>query len=121
LRFEQIAALPQSLLHLRRVQAKLDARIKANNMPTDELCSLAGALVRVIEQRRVMLRMPGPPTGTALSRDQVLKLVRAEPIETEPVASEASAVESAKPTPEIKNPAGDGGVCGDEPDQSGNS
>jgi hypothetical protein len=113
LRFESVAALPQSLIHLRTAQVKIAKRIQADRLEPEQLFAAAGALCKIIEQRRVMLRMPGPPTGAALSRDQVLKLVRSEPLEVEQAVEPVpSAVESATPTPEIKNPAGDGGVCG---------
>jgi len=105
---EKASMLGHALLALRRTQNELVDSLDSCADP-GEKSSVANAICRVVEQRRVLLRIPGPPTGADLSRDQVLKLVRAEPIETEPSAVESTAP-TPDPMPEIKNPAENGGA-----------
>jgi hypothetical protein len=81
----------QSLLGLRRLQRELISSVKLSE-PKD-LPSLAGAICKIIEQRRILLRIPGPPTGgatkTAMPAPINAQILDAEPIEPiEQVSSE---------------------------------
>ncbi len=98
IRLDQASFLGRALLDLRHAQWFLANGIK--KAQNGELVALAGALCKVIEQRRVLLRLPGPPTGAALSRDEVIKLAHAEPVEAEQVApSTPSPAASPDPGP----------------------
>jgi hypothetical protein len=77
------AMIGQSLLGLRRLQRELISSVKLSE-PKD-LPSLAGAICKIIEQRRILLRIPGPPTGgatkTATPAPINAQILDAEPIE----------------------------------------
>ena len=80
---DQVSMLGQSLIQLRRAQVAAADAIRVAE-PRD-LPSLVNALCKCIEQRRILLRIPGPPTGgatkTATPAPINAQILDAEPIE----------------------------------------
>ena len=78
-----MSMLGQSLIQLRRAQVAAADAIRVAE-PRD-LPSLVNALCKCIEQRRILLRIPGPPTGgatkTATPAPINAQILDAEPIE----------------------------------------
>jgi hypothetical protein len=78
-----VSMLGQSLIQLRRAQVAAADAIRVAE-PRD-LPSLVNALCKCIEQRRILLRIPGPPTGgatkTATPAPITAQILDAEPIE----------------------------------------
>jgi len=56
---ERIAMPAQSLLHLRTVQVGLFKDFKSAKTASERV-ALAGALAKIVEARRVLLKIPGP-------------------------------------------------------------
>lgn len=100
--------LGQSLLQLRRAQRALTDAIEESEKP-EQKAACASALCRVIEQRRVLLRLPGPPAGKAMDERAALA-VQAQAqavVEAEPVGPEAA--EAPAPTASASGSGSDGG------------
>jgi hypothetical protein len=80
---DHVSMLGQSLIQLRRAQVAAADAIRVAE-PRD-LPSLVNALCKAIEQRRILLRIPGPPTGgatkTAPPAPINAQILDAEPIE----------------------------------------
>jgi hypothetical protein len=80
---DQVSMLGQSLIQLRRAQVAAADAIRVAE-PRD-LPSLVNALCKAIEQRRILLRIPGPPTGgstkAATPAPINAQILDAEPIE----------------------------------------
>ena len=92
---DQVSMLGQSLIQLRRAQVAAADAIRVAE-PGD-LPSLVNALCKAIEQRRILLRIPGPPTGGstkgATPAPITAQILDAEPIdqvssENPPLAAE---------------------------------
>lgn len=96
---EKAGMLGQTLLALRRVQKNLvDSIEKAD---TEQKASLANAICRVAEQRRVLLRLPGPPTGSSKPIDE-MRRAEATVIDVDnrlnEAIAEAKSIDSVDPT-----------------------
>jgi hypothetical protein len=84
---EQVTMIGQSLLGLRRLQRELISSVKLSE-PKD-LPSLAGAICKIIEQRRILLRIPGPPTGGA-TKAATPAPINAQILDAEPIEQVSS-------------------------------
>ena len=60
---DQVSMIGQSIVQLRRVQATIMQNVETAD--PSALPGLTNALCKCIEQRRILLRIPGPPTGGA--------------------------------------------------------
>jgi hypothetical protein len=80
---EQVSMVGQSLVQLRRMQSTIMETVKTAD--PSALPGLTNALCKAIEQRRILLRIPGPPTGgstkTATPAPINAQILDAEPIE----------------------------------------
>jgi hypothetical protein len=84
MRYEQVEMLPQALKALRKLSTGLMCDFEASIDP-EERIKLATAYAKLSEQRRILLRIPGPPTGgstkTATPAPITAQILDAEPIE----------------------------------------
>ena len=80
---DQVSMIGQSIVQLRRVQATIMQNVETAD--PSSLPGLTNALCKCIEQRRILLRIPGPPTGgstkTATPAPINAQILDAEPIE----------------------------------------
>jgi hypothetical protein len=87
MRYEQVEMLPQALKALRKLSTGLMCDFEASIDP-EERIKLATAYAKLSEQRRILLRIPGPPTVGATKaatpapiNAQILDAEPIEPIE----------------------------------------
>ena len=73
---DQVTMIGQSLIQLRRAQAAAATAIR--HADPDKLPGLVGALCKAIEQRRILLRIPGPPPASTLKSAQPAQLIDAQ-------------------------------------------
>ena len=80
---EKIAMPAQSLLHLRTVQVGLAKDFKSA-ASVSERVAIAGALCKVVDARRVLLRIPAPARENTRGREGALVPVEAHVVDVEP-------------------------------------
>ena len=80
---EKIAMPAQSLLHLRAVQVGLAKDFKSAGSVSERV-AIAGALCKVVDARRVLLRIPAPARENTRGREGALVPVEAHVVDVEP-------------------------------------
>jgi hypothetical protein len=77
--YELINFIPQSLKHLNRAQIKGDKLLKESD--AKDFPAIVSALCKIVDQRRVLLRIPGPPPGAPGKNSlSIQPVIEAEPV-----------------------------------------
>jgi hypothetical protein len=84
---EQVSMVGQSLVQLRRMQSTIMETVKTAD--PSALPGLTNALCKAIEQRRILLRIPGPPTGGA-TKAATPAPINAQILDAEPIEQVSS-------------------------------
>ena len=83
MRYEQVEMLPQALKPLRKLSTGLMCDFEASIDP-EERIKLATAYAKLSEQRRILLRIPGPPTGGS-TKGATPAPINAQILDAEPI------------------------------------